>query len=147
MGQSATVQPGDLSHVDEIIAYDHLARAGDSGRAAEVRDAARSGWLHIAVRAQHVVGHAIVRARAFFDSDFVDLVYVAEPSRRTGIGSLLLGSVRDQAQGRIWTSTNLSNAPMHRLLGSNGWQPAGMLDGLDEGDPEVFYYSDPRQGR
>jgi hypothetical protein len=31
---------------------------------------------------------------------------------------------------------------MHRLLQTSGWHPAGMLSGLDDGDPEVFYFSD-----
>ncbi|MBO0813129.1 MAG: GNAT family N-acetyltransferase [Microlunatus sp.] len=142
MQQPAIVQLGDLRHLDDIIAYDHLARSGDVGRIAEVREAAESGRLRIAVRDRQVLGHAIVRQQVFFGSDFLDLVFVAESARRTGIGLLLVRAVRDQAHGRIWTSTNLSNAPMHRLLRTNGWHPAGMLDGLDEADPEVFYFSD-----
>lgn len=141
MQQPAIVRLGDLGHVDDIIGYDHLARSGDAGRVAEVREAAESGRLRVAIRDQQVLGHAIVRQQVFFGSDFLDLVYVAEPARRTGIGLLLVNAVRDQADSRVWTSTNLSNAPMHRLLRTNGWHPAGMLDGLDKGDPEVFYFS------
>ena len=145
MTRPATVQLGDLTHVDEILAYDHVARAGDAERAAQVHEAASSGGLLVATRGQVVLGHAIVRRHVFFGSDFLDLVYVAESGRRAGIGRLLVGAVRDAAQGRVWTSTNLSNDPMHGLLRTTGWQPAGMLHGLDEGDPEVFYFAD-REG-
>lgn len=141
-----TVQSGNLTHVAAIVAYDHIARSGDSQRVAEVREAARSGWLRVAIRDGKVLGHAIVRPRAFFGFDFLDLVYVAAAVRRNGIGRLLLRSVRDQAPRRVWTSTNLSNVPMQRLLRGDGWHAAGMLHGLDEGDPEVFYFSDGSVG-
>ena len=40
---------------------------------------------------------------------------------------------------KMFTSTNLSNAPMQRLLRARLWNPCGILNGLDEGDPEVFF--------
>jgi hypothetical protein len=36
-------------------------------------------------------------------------------------------------------ATNLSNQPMQRLLTRLGWQSAGIVYGLDEGDPELFF--------
>jgi hypothetical protein len=29
---------------------------------------------------------------------------------------------------------------MHQALRMLGWQACGMVDGLDEGDPEVFFF-------
>ena len=140
MQQPAVVQPGHRIHIEQIVAYD-TARNGDADLESDLLEAASSGWLRVALRDRHVVGHAIVRPRAFFGFSFLALVCVAETARRTGIGRLLVASVRDQATDRVWTSTNLSNGPMHSLLRTDGWHPAGMLDGLDEGDPEVFYFS------
>jgi hypothetical protein len=40
---------------------------------------------------------------------------------------------------KLFTSTNVSNHPMQRLLQRAGWSPVGLLHGLDEGDPELFY--------
>jgi len=37
------------------------------------------------------------------------------------------------------TSTNLSNQPMKRLLARLGWRSVGVVCGLDEGDPELFF--------
>jgi GNAT superfamily N-acetyltransferase len=127
-----------MAHVDAIAAYDHVARTG------ETAEAASAGWLRVAMRNDEVVGHAIVRPRVFFGHDFLDVVYVAEFARRAGVGRLLVRSVVDRAEGRVWSSTNLSNAPMHNLLRDDGWRPAGMLDGLDEGDPEIFYFAHGR---
>ncbi|MFB6715807.1 MULTISPECIES: hypothetical protein [unclassified Streptomyces] len=39
----------------------------------------------------------------------------------------------------MFTSTNVSNQPMQQLLQRAGWRPVGLLHGLDEGDPELFY--------
>ncbi|MET8703503.1 hypothetical protein ABZW10_32305 [Kitasatospora sp. NPDC004723] len=36
-------------------------------------------------------------------------------------------------------STNVSNQPVQRLLHQAGWHPVGLVDGLDEGDPELFF--------
>jgi hypothetical protein len=39
----------------------------------------------------------------------------------------------------LWTSTNESNAPMRALLAAHGYIPSGAVEGLDEGDPELFF--------
>lgn len=59
--------------------------------------------------------------------------------RGQGIGSRLLEDF-EQAHGPgVFTSTNLSNARMQRLLRHRLWTPWGILNGLDEGDPEIFF--------
>ena len=42
-------------------------------------------------------------------------------------------------------STNRSNVPMQNLLTSEGFVHAGTVEGLDDGDPELFYLG--RTGR
>jgi len=143
MDQPVVVQPGNAGHIEQIVAYDTIRNA-EAGLASDLLAAAESGWLRVAIRDDKVLGHTIVRPRAFFGFDFIDLVYVAESARRAGVGRLLVATIRDQAPARVWTSTNLSNAPMHSLLRTDGWHTAGMLDGLDDGDPEVFYFSDSK---
>ena len=43
------------------------------------------------------------------------------------------------ADGELWTSTNLSNAAMIALLQGRGYRAMGQIDGLDAGDPEVIF--------
>jgi hypothetical protein len=143
MKQPAVIHLGDATHIEQILTY-YTTGDTDAELASELLAAAKSGWLRVAMRNHEVLGHAIVRPQAFFGFDFIDLVCVAEIARRSGVGRLLVRSIRAQAAARVWTSTNLSNAPMHSLLRTDRWHPAGMLDGLDEGDPEVFYFSDGR---
>jgi len=51
----------------------------------------------------------------------------------------LLDAQRQRDTAKLFTSTNLSNQPMQRLLARLGWRSVGIVYGLDEGDPELFY--------
>ncbi|MDQ2305679.1 GNAT family N-acetyltransferase, partial [Pseudomonas aeruginosa] len=65
---------------------------------------------------------------------------VAPDCRRRGIASALLRQARDDCRGdRLFTSCNRSNLPMRRLLEREGFQPSGVIDNLDEGDPELVF--------
>jgi hypothetical protein len=56
-------------------------------------------------------------------------------------------AVADDIAGteQVFTSTNASNQPMRSLLQAEGWSFSGELDGLDEGDPELVFYSSARR--
>ena len=65
---------------------------------------------------------------------------IAADQRHRGIGGALLDhAVARYARPTLWTSTNQSNAPMQALLLARGFQPSGQIEGLDEGDPELFF--------
>ena len=44
-----------------------------------------------------------------------------------------------RANPKLFTSTNRSNAPMQSLLAKLGYRPSGVIENLDEGDPELVY--------
>ena len=58
----------------------------------------------------------------------------ARESERTAAG----GAATSET-AKLFTSTNLSNQPMQRLLARPGWRSVGIIYGLDEGDPELFF--------
>lgn len=96
----------------------------------------------VAEQGEEIVGY-VVQDCSFFERGFVHLLYVSERHRRQGVGAALLAdSIAACATSRVFTSTNLSNVRMQALLAKLGWVRAGVVDGLDEGDPEVFYYID-----
>ncbi len=41
---------------------------------------------------------------------------------------------------RLFTSTNRSNAAMQAFLPKLGYIPSGVVDNLDEGDPELIFF-------
>ncbi len=95
--------------------------------------------MRVAVAADEIVGDCVIE-RAFFGQWFVVMLMVAEGARHQGIGAeLLLDAQRQRETAKLFTSTNLSNQPMQRLLARLDWRFVGIVYGLDEGDPELFY--------
>jgi GNAT superfamily N-acetyltransferase len=129
--------------VEQCLGFDHAARDGDVERREELRQATADSRMRVAVSDGRAVGYSVM-APWFFGTPFLALLYVDESERNRGIGGRLVAD-REQRHGlgRIFTSTNLTNAPMQRLLERRGWTPCGMLHGLDDGDPEIFYTYNP----
>jgi GNAT superfamily N-acetyltransferase len=138
------IVPGTGVLVEQCLGFDHVARGGDLDRCEELSQAAVDGRMRVAVAAGRAVGYSVM-APWFLGAPFVSLVYVDESERGRGIGRRLVADC-EQHHGlsRIFTSTNLTNARMQRLLEHRGWIPCGMLHGLDEGDPEIFYAYHPK---
>ncbi len=68
------------------------------------------------------------------------MLMVAPEARRRGVGAHLLRALETTCvTPKLFTSTNVSNHPMQQLLQHSDWCPVGLLHGLDEGDPELFY--------
>jgi GNAT superfamily N-acetyltransferase len=137
------VRDGTEDDIAQIATYDPVVGGGDLQRLGELQSAANAGFLRVAIDAGSVVGHSVTRPKVFFGFDFLDLLHVRKESRRCGIGRLLLAHAQRAATtDKLWTSTNLSNAPMQALLLGQGWTAAGIvIVGLDPGDPEVFYFA------
>ncbi|WP_245234515.1 GNAT family N-acetyltransferase [Streptomyces flavochromogenes] len=85
------------------------------------------------------LGYCVVEY-TFFDQGFVTMLMVVPSARGKGVGYRLLESAAVSCTtSKLFTSTNVTNQPMQRLLQRAGWSPMGLLHGLDEGDPELFY--------
>jgi GNAT superfamily N-acetyltransferase len=125
-----------------VLEFDRIAPVGhERGLLLTVR--VRSGEVILFEYEGRVSGYAVIRSDSFFGCDFVELLAVAASEHRLGIGSLLLQqAVGLSSTTRIFTSTNRSNTRMISLLGKEGWQFSGQLEGIDEGDPELVYYKD-----
>ena len=129
------VRPGLPADLDRLAAIDEQAGVGSPRR---IRiDGFLSGavgWCLVAEAAQvaeragtrgTVVGYVAVVPEHFFGRAFVELLQVARPYRRSGVGSALLrAAVAEAAKApdpepdaepeAVFTSTNASNAPRYR---------------------------------
>ncbi len=131
--------------MEDTITIDSLAKASED-RQDKLRRAFRGhgGAFPIVARASDLedaplLGYAIFDY-SFFDNGFLSMVYVSESQRRQGVASSLIEFAEQRCQRpKLFSSTNLSNAPMHALFARRGYSACGIVTELDEGDPEVFY--------
>ena len=132
------VRPARAADIGPIAALDQTAQS-DPRRAEEISRAVSAGGCHVAIVDGSIAGYAVFRAD-FFNQGFVWLLGVAENRRRRGVGNALMAAIeRACPTAKLFTSTNRSNTPMRSLLTRRGYTEVGVVDGLDEGDPEVFF--------
>ena len=125
---------------DEITAAVQIdVRAiGTRSRAQYIATVAERGGLRLACEQDKIVGFCCLDEHYFFEKAFVSLLIVDQDFRRRGIGQKLLQAAAiDHTE--TWTSTNRSNTRMRGLLSKVGWQFCGEIEGLDAGDPELFF--------
>ena len=109
------------------------------GRTAPICRAIKYGECYIALHDGCVRGFAIINY-GFFDNGFVELLILAEEYRRRGIGMALLNHLFARCRTeKLFTSTNLANEPVQKLLSKTGFNICGRIDALDEGVPELLF--------
>ena len=140
-----------LLKLDELGADPDLRRALENDRHASfLRRAADTGTFYVArLDGAYAGGMVLGGAQpvesafdgGFFGRGFVWLIWVEESFRRSGVASALMRQAeKDCPSDDLFTSTNLSNIPAQRLFEKLGYARTGMVENLDEGDPEIFYF-------
>jgi GNAT superfamily N-acetyltransferase len=121
--------------VEQILAIDPTAVT----RRTLIQSAINDGECFVAASNGVLLGYGLMD-HEFFDRGFVRLIYVHTAHRRLGVATRLFDELETQCKSnRIFSSTNLSNQPMRGFLVSRGYVLSGMIQDLDEGDPEMFY--------
>jgi len=138
MPSLTSVVPVTSGLLHECLTFDHVAVGGNAERRRELLSAADEGRMRVATLDGRAVGFSVV-ASWFFDAPFLELLYVDPAMRERKVGSRLMEDFEQAHRSKVFTSTNLSNARMQALLRGRRWTPCGMLNGLDEGDPEIFF--------
>lgn len=132
------VRRATTSDFDGMIALD-TGNPHGSPRAEALREWVAGDCAHLALEAGKPVGYAVM-SRHFFDRAFIELLMVGAEFRRRGLATAMLRYLASISPTEVlWTSTNESNAAMRALLAAEGFVPSGIVEGLDEGDPELFF--------
>lgn len=109
-------------------------------REEKIDKAILAGECLIITEDQTSVGFVIFDYR-FFDQGWIELIIINEAYRGKGIAVEAFNLIEKQCKSeKVFTSTNRSNASMQSALKKANFTFAGELTGLDEGDPELFYY-------
>jgi len=128
-------QPDDA---DVIKAFDEIALV-DATRVAFVDRSIGSGECFVVVVDGRVVAYAVLNY-SFYGRGFVCTLYVQREFRRRGFGSALMSHIEHLCHTpQLYTSTNQSNEPMQTLLTKLGYHPSGVIENLEEGDPELVF--------
>lgn len=129
----------NASDLPALVALDTVV-PHEPQRAEMIADWIAAGTCHLLEEDGAILGYAVLN-HGFFHQPFLEMLMVAASSRGTGVGTALARRCRDltPATEKLWTSTNASNLPMQALLDRLGFVPAGRIDHLDAGDPELVY--------
>lgn len=124
----------------EVASVAALGRSAANGRdrLAGLTGAQVEGRLIVAVRDGEIVGYAT--HGAFFEYDFIEMLIVRPGDRRSGVATALVAAIESRSRsGKLFTSTNRSNTAMQDLCAHLGFEPSGIVENLDDGDPEMFF--------
>ena len=131
------IRPAQNSDVEAICAFDQRVGEEESRRPF-IRRSIENGCCYIAEEGA-IMGYAVLEY-SFFELGFIAMLYVHENFRRHGVGTALMEHIEGICTTeKLFTSTNLSNIPMQSLLMKLGYEESGIVHGLDEDDPELFY--------
>jgi len=133
------VRKGDPSDLPDLVRIDEFAHSHPE-RTAVLRGALAAGECFLATVDRDVAGYVVLNYN-FFGFGFIPLVVVASSQRRRGIGLQLVRHAQLHCRSRkLFTSANASNEAAHALFVRAGFVRSGVIDNLDEHDPEVVFF-------
>lgn len=134
-----------MADLELLAALDTVAVC-DPGRRVQIRQWIESGTCHVARTDDSVVAYGVL-AYHFFGNGFIEMVMVGDAFRRQGLGMALVRYFQASCTTpKLFASTNLSNQRMQELLKTAGFRTSGLIDNLDDNDPEIVFFSRPGSG-
>lgn len=133
------IRTANISDLEEILAFDPIGEA-DPGRIDFIRASIQQNECLIVAKHARIVGYGIMNY-SFFGCGFISLVVTDPEFRREGVATTLLNKLEDSCnKEKLFLTTNQSNRPMQALAEKLGYCRSGIIENLDEGDPELVYF-------
>ncbi|WP_409292478.1 GNAT family N-acetyltransferase [Peribacillus sp. SCS-37] len=134
-----TVHTAELKDFEEIATIDKEV-FGSSCRRSVIKKAIEGKRCIKAVSDDRIAGFLIYDLN-FFEQTFISLIIVPAEKRRKGYASSLLGYMAAHSPTqKIFSSTNQSNTNMQKVFKANGFTLSGIIENLDDGDPEIIFF-------
>jgi hypothetical protein len=128
-----------LNDLDEIVKIDRDVIGNDS-RQKHIKKAIEENRC-IAIKNEFSFVGFLIFDTHFFDCSFISLIIVKATERRKGYAtSLMKYFISISPTKKVFTSTNQSNKRMQEVLKANGFMQSGIVENLDEEDPEIIYF-------
>ncbi|RDW17220.1 GNAT family N-acetyltransferase [Oceanobacillus chungangensis] len=128
-----------LEDIENIVAVDREVTSNNSRRG-YIRKAVEEDRCIVVKNDNRIVGFLIFDTN-FFNCSFISLIIVSPTARRKGYATSLIDYfVKIASTQKVFSSTNLSNKDMQKVFIANGFVQSGVVENLDEGDPEIIYF-------
>lgn len=137
------VTKASLSDLSSLSKLDSMV-IGSEIRKSKIEQSIRDQQCVVATLNGQPVGFAYFDT-TFFECCFIQLVIVNPDFRRQGIARALIRYIEEHCPtSKLFTSTNESNTIMQQVCLAQGFVRSGIIENLDEGDPEWIYYKQVR---
>ncbi|MGG0150528.1 N-acetyltransferase family protein [Bacillus mycoides] len=134
------VAKASIDDLDSILHID-VDVIGDDSRRDYIKHAIDEGTCIIAKEDNSISGFLTYDTN-FFGYTFLSLIIVSPTKRRQGHASSLISyMLRHSPTQKIFSSTNESNTNMQKVFKANGFMRSGMIENLDEDDPELIFHA------
>lgn len=134
-----TVVEASNDDLEKLVQIDSEV-IGNTSRRNYIERSIEFGKCIVAKENDVIVGFLIYEVN-FFECAFISLIIVSPSSRRRGYASLLMDyMVSSSPTTKVFSSTNRSNINMQKVFEINGFIQSGVVENLDEGDPEIIYF-------
>ncbi|MGG0302704.1 GNAT family N-acetyltransferase [Bacillus albus] len=134
------VTKASINDLDAILHID-IDVIGNDSRRDYINKTINEGRC-IIVKEDNSISGFLTYDTNFFDCTFLSLIIVSPTRRRRGYASSLISYMLSHSPTqKIFSSTNKSNESMQKVFHSNGFIRSGMIENLDEGDPEIIFYT------
>ena len=134
------VTKASINDLDSIVHID-IDVIGNDSRRNYIKHTIREGRCIIVTEENSISGFLTYDTN-FFGCTFLSLIIVSPTKRRQGYASSLISYMLSHSPTqKIFSSTNKSNESMQKVFNSNGFIRSGIVENLDEGDPEIIFYT------
>lgn len=131
------------AYIDDLDSIVHLDIdvLGDDSRRDYIKHTIYEGRC-IIVKEDNSISGFLTYDTNFFGCTFLSLIIVSPAKRRQGYASSLISYMLTHSPTqKIFSSTNESNESMQTVFNANGFVRSGIVENLDEGDPEIIFYT------
>jgi L-amino acid N-acyltransferase YncA len=125
--------------IEQIIEIDKEI-IGTDRRKKEIGQAIEQNRCLLVIHEGIIAGFLLYHTH-FFECTFVSLIMIKPSHQKMGLASTLLSHMTEFSKTeKLFSSTNQSNLAMQKIFEANAFIKSGMVENLDEGDPELIYF-------